>query len=381
MTFPSCIGLAAGFDKDGIAIKQLMELGFGFVEIGSVTPIPQPGNPKPRMFRLVEDEGIINRFGFNSIGIEGVEQNLISFHEDKIIEIVGEYDKRLRNNEKTDTKKYLDSISRMFSSFSRSVWCLLFTPLTSQPQSLLGVNLGKNKTSTQETEDYETGIEKLGKYADYLVINISSPNTPGLRSLQQSDPIRRLLKICIEKRNKLPKKKYGRKPPLFVKIAPDLSDVELEDIAKAVMEYDIDGILVTNTSNQRPETLVSKNSAEIGGLSGSPIREMSTECIRKMYKLTGGGVFIVGIGGVGSGSDAYAKLKAGASVIQIYSKMIYNGPGVVSRIRKELSEILLQNGHREVIDAVGLDHEEIYWEKKIDRAKKSLEAENVIVDL
>lgn len=215
----------------------------------------------------------------------------------------------------------------------------------------------------------------------YFCCRLVSNSTPGLRSLQQSDPIRRLLKVCIEKRNKLPRNEDGHRPPLFVKIAPDLSDAELEDIAKAVMEFSIDGILVTNTSNQRPKTIVSKNRTEIGGLSGSPIREMSTECIRKMYKLTEGNVFIVGIGGVGSGNDAYEKLKAGASVVQIYSQMIYNGPGVVSRIRKELSEILLQNGHRDIIDAVGLDHEEIYWEKKMNRAKKSLEAEKVIVDL
>mmetsp|Transcript_10919 Transcript_10919/g.16518 ORF Transcript_10919/g.16518 Transcript_10919/m.16518 type:complete len:266 (-) Transcript_10919:131-928(-) len=229
-------------------------------------------------------------------------------------------------------------------------------------------------------KDYEIGIEKLGKYADYLVINISSPNTPGLRNLQQNEPIRRLLKVGIQKRDELPRDSSGKRPPLFVKIAPDLDNSEMEDIAKAVIELGIDGMLVTNTSNQRPSTLISDNSIEAGGLSGSPIRETSTECIRKMYKLTNGNVFIIGIGGVGTGREAFEKLAAGASLVQIYSRMTYEGPGVVSRIRKELSEILLQNGHREVIDAVGLDHPDIYWDKKMSRAKKSLENEKVFTD-
>ncbi len=211
-----------------------------------------------------------------------------------------------------------------------------------------------------------------------IVFNCS---TPGLRNLQQSDPIRRLLKTCLDKRDKLPLNKQGRKPPLFVKIAPDLSDEKLIDIAKAIMELSIDGVLVTNTSNQRPKTLISKHSNETGGLSGSPIRELSTECIRKMYNFTEGNVFIIGIGGVGSGRDAYEKIRAGASVVQIYSRMTYEGPGVVSRMRKDLAEILRENGHSDVSEAVGLDHEDIYWAKKIVRAKKEMEDEKVIVEM
>lgn len=230
-------------------------------------------------------------------------------------------------------------------------------------------------------KDYEIGIERLGAYADYLVVNISSPNTPGLRGLQQNDPIRRLLKECIVKRDALPMKNNKRRPPLFVKIAPDLTNDELEDIAKAIMELNVDGILVTNTSNQRPKSLMSKNRDESGGLSGLPIRDLSTECIRKMYKLTGGNVFLVGIGGVSSGHDAYEKMKAGASVVEIYSCMIYEGPGIVSRIRKELAEILRQNGHRSAVDVVGLDHEQVYWEKKMQRARKSMSSEKAIVDI
>lgn len=211
---------------------------------------------------------------------------------------------------------------------------------------------------------------------------IFNRSTPGLRNLQQSDPIRRLLKTCLDKRDKLSLNKKGGRPPLFVKIAPDLSDEQLEDIAKAVMELSIDGVLVTNTSNQRPKTLISKHCHETGGLSGSPIRELSTECIKKMYKFTEGNVFIIGIGGVGSGRDAYEKIRAGASVVQIYSRMTYEGPGVVSRIRKDLAEILRENGHSDISEAVGLDHEDIYWAKKMVRAKKVMEDdEKVIVEM
>lgn len=170
------------------------------------------------------------------------------------------------------------------------------------------------------------------------------------------------MKAAIQKRDEL-----DNKPPLFVKIAPDLSLDEMKDIALAVMENNVDGILVTNTTNRRPESLISENRIETGGLSGLPIRDMSTECIRKMYELTEGKVFIVGIGGVGSGHDVYEKLKAGASVVQIYSRMVYEGPGLVSRIRKELSELMKENGQRRIEDVVGLDHEDIYWRKRMDR--------------
>ena len=258
------------------------------------------------------------------------------------------------------------------------------------------------------TKDYEQGIRRLGPYADYLVINISSPNTPGLRNLQNSEPIRRLLRAAIRERNALPPHKpptrhwrqvtlddasttnvdessfvnqrKGEDIPLFVKIAPDLTDEELKDIANAVMECKVDGILVTNTSNQRPETLLSKNAAEMGGLSGRPIREMSTECIRKVYQFTSGNTCIIGVGGVEDGHDAYEKLKAGASAIQIYSCMIYNGPGVISRIRSELIELMAQNGQRCMEDVVGLDHEKIYWEKRQARVKALRAMENIIVD-
>ncbi len=212
-------------------------------------------------------------------------------------------------------------------------------------------------------------------------MNISSPNTPGLRNLQKNEPIRRLLQAAISKRNALVDHSTKNLPPLFVKVAPDLSDEDMKDIASAVMEIGVDGILVTNTSNQRPDSLVSRNSGETGGLSGLPIRDLSTECIRKMYNLTGGNVFIIGIGGVGSGRDAYEKLKAGAGVVQVYSRMVYEGPGVVSRIRKELTELMVENGQKNVEDVVGLDHEVIYWEKRMRRLQEARAKEKVMVDM
>lgn len=386
LIFPNCIGLAAGFDKDGVAIKNLMELGFGFVEIGSVTPRPQPGNPKPRMFRLVEDGGVINRFGFNSVGMAQVEENLISFYDDVHAVVDREAEEVMA--EWRDIA--MNMFSKVLSTVSRSQ--------ASQPRSLLGVNLGKNKTSTEETEDYEVGIQKLGPYADYLVINISSPNTPGLRDLQKNEPLKRLLHAAIRQRNNLVLKGNDCKdkrqqllskasspptstlPPLFVKIAPDITDEEMKSIASIALECNVDGILVTNTTNQRPSTLQSKHSSEAGGLSGTPLRDRSTECIRRMYHHTNGNLFIVGMGGVGSGQDAYEKLKAGASVVQIYSRMVYGGPGLVSRIRKELAEIMVQNGQKRVEDVVGLDHESIYWEKRLQKTREMQAKETVIVD-
>lgn len=376
LDFPNCIGLAAGFDKDGIAIKGLMELGFGFVEIGSVTPKPQPGNPKPRMFRLVEDEGVINRFGFNSVGMEQVEQNLIGFRKGDTTIDSEKIEVSLEHEDTSSFQQKSMIILTMLGTTALKAWHFVFPKPPPFKPSILGVNLGKNKLSTHETEDYEHGIQKLGPYADYLVVNVSSPNTPGLRNLQKSEPIRRLLQVAKQQRDSL---NVTTKPPLFVKIAPDLTDAEMEDIAKAVMDIGIDGILVTNTSNQRPEFLLSKNKNEVGGLSGKPIREMSTECIRKMYSLTGGKLFIIGIGGVGSGHDAYEKLRAGASAVQIYSRMVYEGPGLISRVRKELAEIMVENGLKCVDEVVGLDHEEIYWNKRLERAKIEREHEAMIV--
>lgn len=229
-------------------------------------------------------------------------------------------------------------------------------------------------------QDYTVGVRELGPYADYLVINVSSPNTPGLRSLQQREPLQNLLSSTISARDE-----FAAHAPLFVKLAPDLSLEEMEDVAAVVVETGIDGMIVSNTTNARSEVLLSKHKHEVGGLSGAPIKDRSTECIRTMYKLTKGTVPIIGVGGVGSGRDAYDKLRAGASLIQVYSMMVYEGPGCVSRIRKELADILVENGYKSVEDVVGADQEDIYWNRREERVRRRMfereQTEKDIVDL
>lgn len=350
LVFPSCIGLAAGLDKDGIAISQFMDMGFGFVEIGSVTPLPQPGNPKPRLYRLSDDCGIINRFGFNSMGLDVVESHVKTFRQ-------GQSPKST-----TSTEGYSSPFLNKIIANIQNIIANDTSQSTTKP-SLLGINLGKNKLSQEPLKDYERGILQLGPYADYLVINISSPNTPGLRDLQRKEPLRQLLQKVVSVRNTLDKN--GTPPPILVKIAPDLSLEDMEDVASVIIGCGIDGILISNTTNERPDSLVSSDKNEGGGLSGAPLKQKSTECIRQMYKLTNGSIPIIGIGGVGSGQDAYDKLKAGASLVQIYSMMIYKGPGLVSQIRKELAEIMYTNGEKTLDDVVGKDHEQIYWNKRL----------------
>eukprot|EP00088_Acartia_fossae_P049940 TRINITY_DN5548_c0_g1_i4.p1 TRINITY_DN5548_c0_g1~~TRINITY_DN5548_c0_g1_i4.p1 ORF type:complete len:399 (-),score=77.83 TRINITY_DN5548_c0_g1_i4:246-1442(-) len=302
--FSNPVGLAAGFDKHGEAVLGLQDIGFGFVEVGSVTPLPQDGNPKPRVFRLSEDEGVINRYGFNSDGHEAVHERI------KLL--------RATNNLKT----------------------------------VLGINLGKNKTSADAIGDYVLGVERFGDLADYLVINVSSPNTPGLRSLQGKENLSNLIQEVVKHRDiKCPK------VPLLVKIAPDLTSQDKEDIASTVLDSKsrVDGLIVSNTTVSR-EGLESKHSVETGGLSGKPLREKSTQTIADMYLLTNGEIPIIGVGGVGSGQDAYEKICAGASLIQLYSALVFQGPPVVTKIRRELQEILEKEGISNISQAVGSAH-------------------------
>mmetsp|Transcript_10907 Transcript_10907/g.14256 ORF Transcript_10907/g.14256 Transcript_10907/m.14256 type:complete len:486 (-) Transcript_10907:193-1650(-) len=379
LKFPNCIGLAAGFDKHGEAIKGLIELGFGFVEIGSVTPEAQPGNSKPRLFRLVEDKGVINRYGFNSIGLEKVGHNLNAYRE------------TYTHNNAGESKEGQDAVKSVINLVAEFIWLVLErSNLKNSPiktSGIIGVNLGKNKwrSSLDETiDDYTTGINKLGRYADYLVINISSPNTPGLRDMQRQEPLRMLLQNAVNARNKLSNTTMGTEthlPPLFVKIAPDLTNEEMSDIAEVVQQCGVDGIIVCNTTNSRPDNLVSKNKSEVGGLSGLPIKDLSTKCIRNMYQLTKGNIPIIGVGGVGSGQDAYEKLRAGASVVQLYSMLTYEGPGLVSRIRSELNEIMIERGHRSVEDIIGIDHDDLYWTKLAEKRKKERMKEHFVVDM
>jgi dihydroorotate dehydrogenase len=344
---PHVIGLAAGFDKDAVIIQPMLLLGFAFTEVGTVTLQPQAGNPAPRMFRLPSDYAIINRYGFNSSGASVIEENLSQY--------------RIAQKEKHP----VESDENFFVRASR--W--LFPPIT--PVGAVGVNLGINSTSVEESDvvtDYTTLIKKLGPYADYLVINVSSPNTPGLRDWQTNEGgLHALLTACLTARNALSEDSSSDDvPPLFVKLAPDLTTEELNQIAKICEDVGIDGFVVANTTNQRPADLIHHHLAtlETGGLSGKPVRDLATSMIRTLYAATDGRIPIIGVGGITSGHDAYEKLRAGASLVQVYSHLVYAGPGFVSRLRQELAQLLVLHGHRNVADVVGLDHEEITWQKR-----------------
>lgn len=305
MIFKNPLGIAAGFDKQGEAIEGLYDIGFGFIEIGSVTPKPQPGNPKPRVFRLLEDKAIVNRYGFNSDGHEIVWERIKQLREDKD-----------------------------------------FT-------GIIGINLGKNKDSDDAVQDYINGIKKFADVADYFVINVSSPNTPGLRNLQNKKELETLLTKVNNTR-----KAINSHQPLLLKLAPDLSDSELQDVADVVLQPNtkVDGLILCNTTTKRIN-LINVNQTENGGLSGAPLTDMSTRIISDMYKRTKGKIPIIGVGGVFSGEDAYHKIKAGASLVQVYTSYIYNGPPIVGRIKRELNEILKKDGFTSVREAVGKDTE------------------------
>ncbi|XP_069030425.1 dihydroorotate dehydrogenase (quinone), mitochondrial [Embiotoca jacksoni] len=309
LKFKNPIGIAAGFDKHGEAIDGLYKVGFGFVEVGTITPKPQEGNPKPRVFRLTADNAIINRYGFNSCGLAEVQTRL-----------------KAREEEQQGQSK------------------------AGLP---LGINLGKNKLSRDAGADYLEGVRALGPLADYLVVNVSSPNTPGLRDLQGKAELRQLLHTVLKERDALQEK---HKPPVLVKIAPDLTAQDKQDIADVVTELGVDGLMVSNTTVSRPETLQDSHKSEVGGLSGQPLKDLSTSTVREMYSLTKGKVLIVGIGGVASGQDAMDKIRAGASLVQLYTVMTYQGPPVVTKIKRELEQLLKDQGFSSVSEAVGADH-------------------------
>ncbi|KAJ0056589.1 hypothetical protein NL108_010514, partial [Boleophthalmus pectinirostris] len=294
LKFKNPVGIAAGFDKHGEAVDGLYKMGFGFVEVGSITPKPQEGNPKPRVFRLTTDQAIINRYGFNSCGLIEAQQ-------------------RLKVREATQIEQ-------------------------TRVGHPLGINLGKNKLSQDAGADYQEGVKALGPLADYLVVNVSSPNTPGLRNLQGKYELRHLLSMVLKERDAL---RGEHKPPVLVKIAPDLSSQDKRDIADVVIELGVDGLMVSNTTVTRPDTLQAPERAEVGGLSGQPLKELSTQTVREMYSLTKGKVPIIGIGGVASGQDALDKIRAGASLVQFYTALAYQGPPVVTKIKRELEQLLL----------------------------------------
>jgi dihydroorotate dehydrogenase len=301
--FPNPLGLAAGFDKDARAFPTMLRLGFGFVEVGSVTPRPQVGNPKPRLFRLTEDRAVINRLGFNNQGLEAVGARLRRWRQ-------------------------------------------------SGAAGIVGANIGINRDSADPAADYARGVAGLAGLADYLVINVSSPNTPGLRALQDRGP---LLEIIARAQEARLEATGGPQPPLLLKIAPDLTEEDKRDIAAVALETAIDGLIVGNTTVARPPGLRGRHAGEAGGLSGKPLFAPSTAVLREMYRLTGGRLPLIGVGGVSDGREAYAKIRAGASLVQLYTALAYEGPGLVRRLKRDLAACLRADGFAAVAEAVGVD--------------------------
>ena len=299
LAFPNPIGIAAGFDKDGRVPDALLGRGFGFVEIGTVTPRPQPGNPKPRVFRLDADRALINRLGFNSGGLD---------------RLVARLEARRR-------------------------------------RGIVGVNIGRNRDSADAVADYADGVRRTTALADYLVVNVSSPNTPGLRDLQARAVLEDLLRQLLAARAGT-----GHLVPLLVKIAPDLSPEERADIAAVALATGIDGIVVANTTLTRPPGLRSPAAGEAGGLSGCPLFAPSTVLLGEIYRLTEGRLPLVGVGGVASAADAYAKIRAGASLVQLYTALVFAGPALLGQIKTGLAELLRRDGFASVAEAVGADH-------------------------
>ncbi|WP_422035914.1 quinone-dependent dihydroorotate dehydrogenase [Reyranella sp.] len=295
-SLPNPIGLAAGFDKNAEVADAMLAQGFGLVEIGSVTPRPQEGNPRPRLFRLPQDRGVINRMGFPGQGLDAARSRLAA---------------RPR-------------------------------------RGFVGVNVGANKDSVDRAADYVTGCVALAPYADYLVCNVSSPNTPGLRNLQGRSELAGLLKRVQDAI-------AARPVPLVVKIAPDATDEDLDDIVFVCRDLKLDGIIIGNTTLSRPASLKSERRGETGGLSGAPLTALSTEVLRKTARRVERQFPLIGCGGVGSGADAYAKIRAGATLVQLYSAMVYEGPPIIRRIKDELAALLARDGFSAVADAVGVD--------------------------
>lgn len=296
------VGLAAGFDKNAACIHGLSKQGFSFIEVGTVTPKAQAGNPKPRLFRLTEDEAIINRMGFNNHGITPFLKGLQSRPEGVIV----------------------------------------------------GANIGKNKDSEDAVADYVMLFERLYGEADYITVNISSPNTPGLRALQSLESLEGLLSALHESRVKKMQALPKRKVPLFVKIAPDLEEASLPEMAQCFLKYAIDGVIISNTTITRP-SLQSRFAAETGGLSGRPLFNHSTALLSRFYQLTEGKLPLIGVGGIRNGKEAYLKIRAGASLIQLYSVLIYRGFEVVSEIVQEVATLLAQDGFSHISEAIGRD--------------------------
>ena len=290
------IGMAAGFDKNAEVYNSLFKLGFGFVEVGTITPLKQYGNPKPRVFRLVEDEALINRLGFNNLG----SKNIFN---------------RIKQN---------------------------------KPTGLLGINIGPNKDTKEKTNDYIECLKTFHEVADYITINISSPNTENLRSFHNQTKLNELLQTLENQ-----KKKLNSEIPITVKISPDINDKEIEEISEVLINNNIEAIIISNTSDSTRDKLRNIQSHQKGGLSGKPIESKSTKLIKKFYKILNGKIKIIGVGGVDSGKSAYEKFLAGANYIQLYTGMVYRGPNIINLIKKELKELLLRDGVKNFSEIIG----------------------------
>jgi dihydroorotate dehydrogenase len=292
------VGLAAGFDKSAEVYNSLFKFGFGFIEVGTVTPKPQLGNPKPRIFRLEKDQALINRLGFNNHGLDAISE-------------------RISNN---------------------------------YPDGFLGINIGPNKETKNKEEDYYTCLSKLSRHAGYITINISSPNTEGLRNFHDQNQMKKLLSGL----NKIKKEKKINQP-IAIKLSPDIDDKEISKIIELVKSQNIQGIIVSNTTDSNRGNLLDIKKNETGGLSGQPLKDISTELIKKFYKETKGEIKIIGVGGVDSGESAFEKIIAGADAVQLYTGMVYKGPSIVKEIKKELISILKKESLKNIGEAVGIN--------------------------
>ena len=295
---PNPIGLAAGFDKSAEVYNSLFKFGFGFIEVGTVTPIRQLGNPKPRVFRLEKDQALINRLGFNNHGLEVIS-------------------KRISNN---------------------------------KPNGILGINIGPNRETKNKEDDYYTCLAKLSAYSNYVTINISSPNTAGLRNFHDQSEMKKLL-VGLNKIKK--DKKLDQ--PIVIKLSPDIDDKDVSRIVELIKRYNIQGIIISNTTDSNRENLSDTKKNEIGGLSGQPLKDISTNLIKKFYKDTKGRIKIIGVGGVDSGQSAFEKITAGADAVQLYTGMVYKGPGIVKNIKKELISILKKENFKNISQAIGIN--------------------------
>jgi len=299
IAFPNPLGMAAGFDKDGEIPDALLGLGFGFAEVGSITPLPQAGNPKPRLFRLEEDRAVINRMGFNNRGAAEAVERL-----------------RARNGK----------------------------------PGVVGINVGANKDSTDRIADYAMMTRLMAPFASYLAVNISSPNTPGLRALQDEGALTALLEAVLEARGGAQGIVGG--PPVFLKVAPDLQPADIDAIARIAIDKGLGALIVSNTTISRPD-LQSRHAGEAGGLSGAPLRDLAQQRIADFRKATGGAVPLIGVGGIATADDAWARIRAGASLVQLYSAMVYEGPGIAGRITGALEELMRRDGFASIAEAVG----------------------------